>query len=61
MRATIEAEEIDRMKRKLATEGRKLFEVRAAERAGFWYTANFDGFFCGCAPPPASITDFSDE
>ncbi|KAL0418184.1 UNVERIFIED_CONTAM: hypothetical protein Sradi_1231900 [Sesamum radiatum] len=62
MRARTEAEETERKNRKVEALGRRLLEVRAAERAGFWYTANFDGFdalaVCCCCPPPRSITGF---
>lgn len=32
------------MKRNADLEGRRLVVVRAADRAGFWYTENFVGF-----------------
>lgn len=54
-RAMEEAENSDRMKRKVEAEGRRLLEVKAAERAAFWYTANFEGFagFELCCSPPS--------
>lgn len=59
-RATAEAQKRERMKKTVEAEGRRLLEVRAAESAGFWYTANTEGFdapgIC-CCPPPRSITD----
>lgn len=43
-RAKAEAVERERMQRSEDLEGRRLLVVKAAERAGFWYTANFVGF-----------------
>lgn len=65
-RAEAEANEIESMKRKVDLEGRRLLVVRAAEKAGFWYTVNFEGLggveLCSFTtpPPPALIlTAFS--
>lgn len=42
-RAKAEAEEREKMKTIVGFEGWRLLAVRAADRAGFWYTVNFEG------------------
>lgn len=60
-RAKAEAEERERTKIRVDLEGWRLLAVRAAERVGFWYTANLLGFgvdnvpLLSLAPPPDSI------
>lgn len=54
-RAEAEANEIESMKRKVDLEGRRLLVVRAAEKAGFWYTVNFEGLGGGETPPPPAL------
>ena len=43
-RAKAEAEEREKMQRRVDLEGCRLVVVRAADRIGFWYTENFEGF-----------------
>lgn len=43
-RAKAEAEEKEKMQRSVDLEGWRLLVVRAAEKAGFWYTENLEGF-----------------
>lgn len=52
-RAKAEAEERQKMQRRVYLGGCKLLAVRAAERAAFWYTANLEGF--GGADPFFSL------
>lgn len=65
-RTRAEAEERAKKQRRADLEGWRLLAVRAAERAGFWYTANLVGFGGGdaagdeptllsLAAPPVSI------
>lgn len=44
MKATAEAEEREKMQRTACLEGRRLLAVRTAEKDGFWYTENLEGF-----------------
>jgi hypothetical protein len=52
-RAKAEAEEREKMQRKVYLEGCILLAVRAAERVAFWYTENLEGF--GGGDPPFSL------
>ncbi|PON80421.1 hypothetical protein TorRG33x02_234250 [Trema orientale] len=61
-RAKAEAEEREKMRKRVELEGWRLVAVRAAEKAGFWYTENLElGFFNGgeepfsLAPPSMAV------
>lgn len=54
-RAKAEAEERANRSRKEEVEGRRLVAVRVAEKAEFWYTANFAGLRDADKPPLFSL------
>jgi hypothetical protein len=61
-RAKAEAEEKQKMQRRVYLEGWTLLAVRAVERAAFWYTENLEGFGGGeplsLAPPDSMTGEF---